>query len=105
MPARPYDEAYDERGEPREHYAEVLGSREDPGELAARLKARLREDGVTFGAAPDGILALDPVPNVLTAAEWSELQADGFSRVALERGSMVVNSAAGGGVKDVWVPA
>jgi uncharacterized circularly permuted ATP-grasp superfamily protein len=29
----------------------------------------------------------------------------GLSRVALERGSMVVNSAAGGGVKDTWVPA
>ena len=29
----------------------------------------------------------------------------GLSRVALERGSMVVNSGRGGGVKDTWVPA
>jgi uncharacterized circularly permuted ATP-grasp superfamily protein len=28
----------------------------------------------------------------------------GGSRVALERGSMVVNSAQGGGMKDTWVP-
>jgi uncharacterized circularly permuted ATP-grasp superfamily protein len=27
----------------------------------------------------------------------------GLSRVALERGSMVVNSARGGGAKDTWV--
>ena len=27
------------------------------------------------------------------------------SRVALERGSMVVNSGRGGGAKDTWVPA
>ena len=71
---RPYDEAYDEQGAPREHYAEVLETLRDPGELAARVKARLRERNVTFGAAPDGILALDPVPRVLTDAEWSELQ-------------------------------
>ena len=28
-----------------------------------------------------------------------------LSRVALERGSMVVNSGRGGGAKDTWVPA
>jgi uncharacterized circularly permuted ATP-grasp superfamily protein len=27
-----------------------------------------------------------------------------LSRVALERGSMVVNSGRGGGAKDTWVP-
>jgi uncharacterized circularly permuted ATP-grasp superfamily protein len=70
----PYDEAYDERGEARDHYAELLRSLGDPGELAARVKARLRESGVTFGASPDGILALDPVPRLLTADEWAELQ-------------------------------
>jgi uncharacterized circularly permuted ATP-grasp superfamily protein len=71
---RPYDEAYDERGDARAHYAELLDSLGDPGELAARVKRRLRESGVTFGASPDGILALDPVPRLLTVHEWSELQ-------------------------------
>jgi uncharacterized circularly permuted ATP-grasp superfamily protein len=28
-----------------------------------------------------------------------------LSRVALERGSLVVNSAQGGGAKDTWVPS
>ena len=29
----------------------------------------------------------------------------GLSRVALERGSMIVNSGQGGGVKDTWAPS
>jgi uncharacterized circularly permuted ATP-grasp superfamily protein len=71
--AAPYDEAYDERGEPRLLYAELLARLDDPGALAARTKAALRGRGVTFGAAPDGIFALDPVPRLLDADEWSGL--------------------------------
>ena len=32
----PYDEAYDERGEPRPHYAELLAALGDPGALRER---------------------------------------------------------------------
>jgi uncharacterized circularly permuted ATP-grasp superfamily protein len=70
----PYDEAYEPNGRARAHYAELLDGLDDPGALAARVKERLRGRGVEFGAAPDGIFALDPVPRVLTAEEWSELQ-------------------------------
>ena len=70
--SRPYDEAYDERGEPRPHYAELLGALGDPGELAAEACRRLAARGVTFG--PDAA-AFDPVPRILIEAEWSELQA------------------------------
>ena len=70
----PYDEAYDEDGRPRPQYAELLGALADPADLAAQVKERLRARGVSFGAASDGLFALDPVPRVLTAAEWSELQ-------------------------------
>jgi uncharacterized circularly permuted ATP-grasp superfamily protein len=70
----PYDEAYDEDGRPRPQYAELLGALADPVDLAAQVKERLRSRGVSFGAASDGLFALDPVPRVLTAAEWSELQ-------------------------------
>jgi uncharacterized circularly permuted ATP-grasp superfamily protein len=73
--ARPWDEAYEEGGAPRAHYAELLGALEDPGALAGAVKERVRGRGVTFGAAPDGLFALDPVPRLLTDAEWSELQA------------------------------
>jgi uncharacterized circularly permuted ATP-grasp superfamily protein len=69
----PYDEAYDERGEPRPHYAELLASLEDPGALSEEVRRRLGARGVTFGAEPARV---DPVPRILTAAEWSELQAE-----------------------------
>jgi len=84
--SRPYDEAYDESGAPRPHYADVLAALDDPGALAAETRRRLEARGVAFGAAPDGIFALDPVPRILTEAEWSELQAGIAQRLlALER--------------------
>ena len=53
--------------------------------VAAEVKRRLTARGVSFGAAPDGVFALDPVPRVLTAPEWSELQAGVVQRLrALE---------------------
>ena len=70
-----YDEAYDERGHPRPHYAELLSSLDEPGSLAEEVKSRLTARRVTFSAAPGGIFALDPVPRILTETEWSELQA------------------------------
>ena len=73
--AEAFDEAYEEDGSPRPHYAELLASLERPGELAGELKRRLAARGVTFGAADDGLFALDPVPRLLTEPEWSELQA------------------------------
>ena len=71
----PYDEAYDESGRARPQYAALLAELEDPAALAAEVKRRLRARGVEFGAAPDGLYALDPVPRILTEPEWSELQA------------------------------
>jgi uncharacterized circularly permuted ATP-grasp superfamily protein len=68
----PYDEAYDERGAPRPHYAEVFSSLEDVGALKEEVERRLGARGVTFG---DDTEALDPVPRILTEPEWSELQA------------------------------
>lgn len=71
----PYDEAYEPDGHPRPHYEELLAALSMPGEAAAEVKRRLRARGITFGAAADGIFALDPVPRLLTEPEWSELQA------------------------------
>ena len=73
--SRPYDEAYQEDGRPRPHYAELLAALDDPAAAGAELKRRLRARGVSFGAAADGVFALDPVPRILTEPEWSELQA------------------------------
>ena len=72
--ASPYDEAYDERGEPRPQYVELLAALDDPGALLAELRRRLSARGVTFGT--DGEPArIDPVPRVITEPEWSELEA------------------------------
>lgn len=70
---RPYDEAYEDDGRPRPHYAEVLAALEaDPGGIAAEAKRRIEARGVTFGDA--GPFLLDPVPRLFTEPEWSELQ-------------------------------
>jgi uncharacterized circularly permuted ATP-grasp superfamily protein len=76
-----YDEAYRDDGEPRPQYAGVLRGLDDPGAVAAEVKRRLRERGVSFGGASDGLFALDPVPRILTREEWSELQAGVVQRL------------------------
>jgi uncharacterized circularly permuted ATP-grasp superfamily protein len=48
---------------------------------------------------------IDLRPYALLSGEGVQILEGGFSRVALREGSMVVNSSAGGGVKDTWVPA
>ncbi|HMJ95585.1 MAG TPA: circularly permuted type 2 ATP-grasp protein [Thermoleophilaceae bacterium] len=84
-PPLPYDEAYDETGEPRPHYAALLEALGDPTSAAAEVKRRLSARGVSFGAAADGVFALDPVPRILTEPEWSELQSGIVQRLrALE---------------------
>ncbi|HEX2233362.1 MAG TPA: circularly permuted type 2 ATP-grasp protein [Thermoleophilaceae bacterium] len=74
-PAGVFDEAVDAGGRVRDHYRELLGSLADPGELAAETGGRLRARRVTFGAAPGGIFALDPVPRLLRPDEWAQLEA------------------------------
>jgi uncharacterized circularly permuted ATP-grasp superfamily protein len=71
----PYDEAYDESGAPRPHYAELLGALDDPGAAAAEVSRRLRERGVTFGPGGGEVPTIDPVPRILTEPEWDELRA------------------------------
>ena len=65
---------------PFEEPAPDLGGR-DPAALAAEARSAL--DGVTFG---DGDFAFDPVPRVISAAEWEPLAAGLAQRVrALDR--------------------
>ena len=65
-PGPAYDEAYEQDGSPRPHYAELLDSLGDPGALAAEFTRRTLARGMAF--------PVDPVPRVLTRADWSELQ-------------------------------
>jgi uncharacterized circularly permuted ATP-grasp superfamily protein len=58
----------------RDAYAPVLEALAgDAGGLAAGVEELTRSEGVTFGAAEDGLLALDPVPRLIDATEWQRV--------------------------------
>lgn len=70
-----FDEAFTADGESRPHYAallEALGER-DLGELCERVEAGVAESRLTFGEGEP--IAVDPVPRLLTGAEWERLEA------------------------------
>jgi uncharacterized circularly permuted ATP-grasp superfamily protein len=71
-----YDEAVDPSGVPRAGYEPLLDAvaGSDLGAVEAEVARRLRRAGVTFGASDGGLLALDPVPRLLSASEWSTVE-------------------------------
>ncbi|HLH13242.1 MAG TPA: circularly permuted type 2 ATP-grasp protein, partial [Solirubrobacteraceae bacterium] len=72
-----FDEAFDRTGSPRPPYAKALAAlaEHDLRELERRMRLAVRGRGVVFGgAAGEREFALDPVPRVFEAAEWSELE-------------------------------
>jgi uncharacterized circularly permuted ATP-grasp superfamily protein len=73
-----YDEAFARPGVARPHYRPVLDALadEDLDGLVGRLAEEVAAREVTFGLGPDApVFHLDPVPRVLTADEWAELDA------------------------------
>jgi uncharacterized circularly permuted ATP-grasp superfamily protein len=83
-----YDEAFEAPGEPRPHYVPLLDTLAgaDLPTSGQALKSRLREREVTFDATPDGLLALDLVPRLMTPPEWETIRAGVIQRArALER--------------------
>ncbi|MEA2220025.1 MAG: hypothetical protein QOJ35_2651 [Solirubrobacteraceae bacterium] len=71
---RCYDEERDAEGAPRAGYAEALRALEgsDLDGLRRAVADELKLRGVSFGADP---FVVDPVPRLLTAAEWDPLAA------------------------------
>jgi uncharacterized circularly permuted ATP-grasp superfamily protein len=96
-------------------YGIVIGNRATDEELATAAAA-IREDPRNWVAQPildlstaptlveEGIEPrhLDLRPFILTGAS-SYVTAGGLTRVALTKGSLVVNSSQGGGSKDTWI--
>jgi uncharacterized circularly permuted ATP-grasp superfamily protein len=82
-------------------------------EFAAKLKASpadfVAQPTLSLSTAPTfvekGIAPrhVDLRPFVLTGADRIRIVPGGLTRVALRRGSLVVNSSQGGGTKDTWV--
>lgn len=68
------DEAFAATGTPRRPYAEVIGAlaRLDLVGLRERVRSNTAHLGLAFGKDP---IAVDPVPRLLDAAEWAELEA------------------------------
>jgi uncharacterized circularly permuted ATP-grasp superfamily protein len=93
----------------------LVGPAASKSELAA-FRARLRADPASYIAQPTLSLSTCPTfveegiaprhvdlrPFVLSGAEV-RLVPGGLTRVALRKGSLVVNSSQGGGTKDTWV--
>jgi uncharacterized circularly permuted ATP-grasp superfamily protein len=96
-------------------YGLLIGDRATRSELDAHL-ARIESDPRNWVAQP--ILSLSTAPTLcdgeiearhldlrpfILSGEQSYVTAGGLTRVALRRGSLVVNSSQGGGSKDTWI--
>jgi uncharacterized circularly permuted ATP-grasp superfamily protein len=69
-----YDEAHGPDGAPRHAYGALLAALDsvELAGLAARVRAGLERDGVTFGGET---FVADAIPRLLSAAEWGVLEA------------------------------
>jgi uncharacterized circularly permuted ATP-grasp superfamily protein len=64
--------------------------------LALSVSPTLVDDGI-------GERHIDLRPFVLSSPDRTEIVPGGLTRVAMQKGSLVVNSSQGGGIKDTWV--
>jgi uncharacterized circularly permuted ATP-grasp superfamily protein len=78
-----YDEAYAAPGVARPHYAALLDALADVDLAALRddVNARIDRAGVRFATGEDDAFVVDPIPRILTAAEWDALAAGLEQRV------------------------
>lgn len=99
-------------------YGMLIGPKASTAAIAA-FRAKLKANPKNFIAQPTLALSTCPTcvdegvaprhvdlrPFVLTGRDRIRVVPGGLTRVALERGSLVVNSSQGGGTKDTWVLA
>jgi uncharacterized circularly permuted ATP-grasp superfamily protein len=97
-------------------YGMLIGPKADKATLAA-FRAKLKSAPKNFIAQPTLALSTTPTcveegvaprhvdlrPFVLTGRDRIRIVPGGLTRVALKKGSLVVNSSQGGGTKDTWV--
>jgi len=97
-------------------YGMLIGPKSDAAAIAA-FRAKLKTNPKNFIAQPTLALSTCPTcvsegvaprhvdlrPFVLTGGDRIRIVPGGLTRVALKRGSLVVNSSQGGGTKDTWV--
>src|SRR6202453_2666661 len=97
-------------------YGMLIGPKSDKATIAA-FRAKLKSDPKNFIAQPTLALSTCPTcvdegiaprhvdlrPFVLSGRTRIRIVPGGLTRVALKKGSLVVNSSQGGGTKDTWV--
>jgi uncharacterized circularly permuted ATP-grasp superfamily protein len=97
-------------------YGMLIGPKADKAAIAA-FRAKLKSDPKNFVAQPTLALSTCPTcvdegiaprhvdlrPFVLVGRDRIRIVPGGLTRVALKKGSLVVNSSQGGGTKDTWV--
>jgi uncharacterized circularly permuted ATP-grasp superfamily protein len=97
-------------------YGMMIGPKSDKATIAA-FRAKLKASPKNFIAQPTLALSTCPTcveegvaprhvdlrPFVLTGRDRIRIVPGGLTRVALKKGSLVVNSSQGGGTKDTWV--
>jgi uncharacterized circularly permuted ATP-grasp superfamily protein len=97
-------------------YGMLIGPKSDAATIAT-FRAKLKSNPKNFVAQPTLALSTCPTcveegvaprhvdlrPFVLTGRDRIRIVPGGLTRVALKRGSLVVNSSQGGGTKDTWV--
>jgi uncharacterized circularly permuted ATP-grasp superfamily protein len=97
-------------------YGMLIGPKADKATIAA-FRAKLKSNPRNFIAQPTLALSTCPTcveegvaprhvdlrPFVLTGRDRIRIVPGGLTRVALQKGSLVVNSSQGGGTKDTWV--
>ncbi len=97
-------------------YGMLIGPQSDKATIAA-FRTKLRTNPRNFIAQPTLALSTCPTcvaegvaprhvdfrPFVLTGRDRVRIVPGGLTRVALQKGSLVVNSSQGGGTKDTWV--
>ena len=97
-------------------YGMLIGPKAEKAALSA-FRAKLKSDPANFIAQPTLALSTCPTcveegiaprhvdlrPFVLSGRDRIRIVPGGLTRVALKKGSLVVNSSQGGGSKDTWV--
>jgi uncharacterized circularly permuted ATP-grasp superfamily protein len=97
-------------------YGMLVGPKSDKATIAA-FRAKLKSNPRNFIAQPTLALSTCPTcvdegvaprhvdlrPFVLTGRDRIRIVPGGLTRVAITKGSLVVNSSQGGGTKDTWV--
>ena len=97
-------------------YGMLIGPKAEKAAIAA-FRAKLKSDPTNFIAQPTLALSTCPTcveegiaprhvdlrPFVLSGRDRIRIVPGGLTRVALKKGSLVVNSSQGGGTKDTWV--